>query len=155
MGSLSQPRLNIFTVGNMRVMICLGQGGLRSLSASSYESLKSTCSFGEGGEGTERRRGGKKGEEVKRDQPVILSLIFEKKKFLRFFWFPARVFFLKKKKTTTTRVRVRVRVSEQAALHEKWIFMFFMAAQELNRNPRLDAQPTLHEKWIFMFFMAA
>ena len=34
-GSLSQPRLNIFTVGNMRVMICLGQGGLRSLSASS------------------------------------------------------------------------------------------------------------------------
>ena len=35
MGSLSQPRLNIFTVCNMRVMICLGQGGLRSLSASS------------------------------------------------------------------------------------------------------------------------
>ena len=35
-GSLSQPRLNIFTVGNMRVMICLGQGGLCSLSASSY-----------------------------------------------------------------------------------------------------------------------
>ena len=34
-GSLSQPRLNIFTVVNMRVMICLGQGGLRSLSASS------------------------------------------------------------------------------------------------------------------------
>ena len=34
-GSLSQPRLNIFTVGNMRVMICLGQGGLPSLSASS------------------------------------------------------------------------------------------------------------------------
>ena len=34
-GSLSQLRLNIFTVGNMRVMICLGQGGLRSLSASS------------------------------------------------------------------------------------------------------------------------
>ena len=34
-GSLSQPRLNIFTVGNMRVMICLSQGGLRSLSASS------------------------------------------------------------------------------------------------------------------------
>ena len=34
-GSLSQPRLNIFTMGNMRVMICLGQGGLRSLSASS------------------------------------------------------------------------------------------------------------------------
>ena len=34
-GSLSQQRLNIFTVGNMRVMICLGQGGLRSLSASS------------------------------------------------------------------------------------------------------------------------
>ena len=32
-GSLS-PRLNIFTVGNMGVMICLGQGGLRSLSAS-------------------------------------------------------------------------------------------------------------------------
>ena len=35
-GSLSQPRVNIFTVDNMRVMICLGQGGLRSLSASSY-----------------------------------------------------------------------------------------------------------------------
>ena len=35
-GSLSQPRLNIFTVGNMRVMICLGQGGLRSLSTSSW-----------------------------------------------------------------------------------------------------------------------
>ena len=37
-GSLSQPRLNIFTVDNMRVMICLGQGGLRSLSASSNPS---------------------------------------------------------------------------------------------------------------------
>ena len=36
-GSLLQPKLNIFTVGNMRVMICLGQGGLRSLSASSLE----------------------------------------------------------------------------------------------------------------------
>ena len=35
-GSLSQPRLNIFTVDNMGVMICLGQGGLRSLSASSF-----------------------------------------------------------------------------------------------------------------------
>ena len=35
-GSLSPPKLNIFTVGNMGVMICLGQGGLRSLSASSY-----------------------------------------------------------------------------------------------------------------------
>ena len=34
-GSLSQPRLNIFTVDNMGVMICLGQGGLHSLSASS------------------------------------------------------------------------------------------------------------------------
>ena len=34
-GSLSQPRLNIFTVDNMGVMICLRQGGLRSLSASS------------------------------------------------------------------------------------------------------------------------
>ena len=33
-GSLSQSRLNIFTVGNMGVMICLGRGGLRSLSAS-------------------------------------------------------------------------------------------------------------------------
>ena len=32
-GSLSPPRLNIFTVGLMRVMICLGPGGLRSLSA--------------------------------------------------------------------------------------------------------------------------
>ena len=38
-GSPSQPRLNIFTVGNMRVMICLSQGGLRSLSASSIEHL--------------------------------------------------------------------------------------------------------------------
>ena len=36
-GSLSPPRLNIFTVGNIGVMICLGQGGLRSLSASSYK----------------------------------------------------------------------------------------------------------------------
>ena len=35
-GSLSLPRLNIFTVGNMGVMICLGQGGLRFLSASSF-----------------------------------------------------------------------------------------------------------------------
>ena len=34
--SLSQPRLNIFTVDNMGVMICLGQGGLHSLSASSF-----------------------------------------------------------------------------------------------------------------------
>ena len=34
-GSLLQPRLIIFTVGNMRVMICLGQGGLCSLNASS------------------------------------------------------------------------------------------------------------------------
>ena len=34
-GSLSPPRLNIFTVGNMGVMICLVQGGPRSLSASS------------------------------------------------------------------------------------------------------------------------
>ena len=33
--SLSPPRLNIFTVGNMGVMIYLSQGGLRSLSASS------------------------------------------------------------------------------------------------------------------------
>ena len=39
--SLSPPRLKIFTVGNMGVMICLGQGGLRSLSASSlYGILK-------------------------------------------------------------------------------------------------------------------
>ena len=38
-GSLSPPRLNIFTVGNMGVLICLGQGGLRSLSASSFGSL--------------------------------------------------------------------------------------------------------------------
>ena len=36
-GSLSQPRLNIFTVDNMGVMIWLGQGGLRSLSASSLK----------------------------------------------------------------------------------------------------------------------
>ena len=35
-GSLSQPKLNIFTEGKMRAMICLGQGGLRSLSASSF-----------------------------------------------------------------------------------------------------------------------
>ena len=35
-GSLSQPGLSIFTVDNMGVMICLGQGGLRSLSASSW-----------------------------------------------------------------------------------------------------------------------
>ena len=34
-GSLSPPRLNIFIVGNIGVVICLGQGGLRSLSASS------------------------------------------------------------------------------------------------------------------------
>ena len=34
-GILSPPRFNIFTVGNMRVIICLGQGGLRSLSVSS------------------------------------------------------------------------------------------------------------------------
>ena len=33
--SLSPPRLNIFTVGNMGVTICLDQGGLHSLSASS------------------------------------------------------------------------------------------------------------------------
>ena len=38
MGSLSKPRLNIFTLDNMGVMICLGQGGLRSLSASSFSS---------------------------------------------------------------------------------------------------------------------
>ena len=35
--SLSPPRLNIFTVGNMGVMICLSQEGLRSLSASSLD----------------------------------------------------------------------------------------------------------------------
>ena len=34
-GSLSPPKLNTFSLGNMGVMICLGQGGLRSLSASS------------------------------------------------------------------------------------------------------------------------
>ena len=39
-GSLSQPRLNIFTMGNMRVMICLGQGGLRSLSVFSFFFIK-------------------------------------------------------------------------------------------------------------------
>ena len=44
-GSLSQPRLNIFTVGNMSVMICLGQGGLRSLSASSLLIHSFFCSF--------------------------------------------------------------------------------------------------------------
>ena len=37
--NLSPPRLNIFTVGNMEVMICLDQGGLRSLSASSFNSF--------------------------------------------------------------------------------------------------------------------
>ena len=35
-GIFSPPRLNIFTVGNMGVMICRRQGGLRSLSASSW-----------------------------------------------------------------------------------------------------------------------
>ena len=39
-GSLSPLRLNIFTVGNVGVMICLGQGGLRSLSASSFTSFR-------------------------------------------------------------------------------------------------------------------
>ena len=34
--SLSLPRLYIFTVGNMGVMIFLCQGGLHSLSASSF-----------------------------------------------------------------------------------------------------------------------
>ena len=34
--SLSQPRLNIITLGKMGVMICLGQGCLHSPSASSY-----------------------------------------------------------------------------------------------------------------------
>ena len=42
-GSLSQPRLNTFTVGNMGVMICLGQGGLHSLSASSLSVCLSVC----------------------------------------------------------------------------------------------------------------
>ena len=42
-GNLSPPRLNIFTMGNMGVMICLGKGGLRSLSASSY--ICYHCSF--------------------------------------------------------------------------------------------------------------
>ena len=47
-GSLSQPRLNIFTVDIMRVMICLGQGGLRSLSASSlYFVALPACSWPE------------------------------------------------------------------------------------------------------------
>ena len=43
-GSLSPPRLNIFTVGNMGVMICLGQEGLRSLSASVCQSVCGHCS---------------------------------------------------------------------------------------------------------------
>ena len=80
-----------------------------------YESLKSTCSFGEGGRGERERErererekegggedcksGGGGGEVGKRDQPVILDCI-----------------------------------------HVRY------EAQELNRNPRLDAQPTLHEK---------
>ena len=38
-GSLSPPRLNISTVGNMGVMICLGQRGLCSLSAPSLVHL--------------------------------------------------------------------------------------------------------------------
>ena len=55
-GSLSPPRLNIFTVGNMGVMICLGQGGLRSLSASSLPVQRRVphhpiITFGGGGEG--------------------------------------------------------------------------------------------------------
>ena len=42
--SLSPPRLNIFTVGNMGVMICLGQGSLCSLSASSFsKTVLFTC----------------------------------------------------------------------------------------------------------------
>ena len=36
----------MFTVGNMGVMICLGQGGLRSLSASSYLLGKGGYVFG-------------------------------------------------------------------------------------------------------------
>ena len=44
-GSLSPPKLNNFTMGNMGVMICLGQGGLRSLSASSL-ALKSLITTG-------------------------------------------------------------------------------------------------------------
>ena len=32
--SLTPPMLNIFTVGNMGVMICISQGGLHSMSAS-------------------------------------------------------------------------------------------------------------------------
>ena len=85
-----------------------------------YDSLKSTCSFegGGGGGGREREREGGEGggedckgggrEVGKRDQAVILDCI-----------------------------------------HVRY------EAQELSRNPRLDAQPTQHEKWIFMFFMAA
>ena len=41
--SLSPPRLNIFTVCNMGVMFCIGQGGLRSLSASSLFVCLSVC----------------------------------------------------------------------------------------------------------------
>ena len=39
-GSLSPPTLKILTVGNMGLMICLSQGGLRSLSGSSLCLLK-------------------------------------------------------------------------------------------------------------------
>ena len=43
-GSLSPPRLNILTVGNVGVVICLGQGGLCSLSASSsYSNRLLSC----------------------------------------------------------------------------------------------------------------
>ena len=42
-GSLSPPRLSIFTVDNMGVVICLGQGGLRSLSASSSIYIFAFC----------------------------------------------------------------------------------------------------------------
>ena len=41
-GSFSPPRLNIFTVDNMGVMICLDQEGLLSLSASSFVYLITT-----------------------------------------------------------------------------------------------------------------
>ena len=45
-GSLSPPRLNIFTVGNMGVMVCLGQGGLHTLSASSFRAMEEQFMWG-------------------------------------------------------------------------------------------------------------
>ena len=61
-GSLSQPRLNIFRVGNMRVMICLGQGSLRSLSASSLFFHASAGNCNDPRNGGQEEAGGGGGE---------------------------------------------------------------------------------------------